>query len=74
MSALLPNCQLARNCGVMSVKRAWLFVVMLEHGGGDFATVRRLPPPLSGVGLISNNFLCAFWAFRSERHDQYFIV
>src|ERR1039458_5350304 len=32
--------------------QAWLLVVTLEHGGGDFDTVRPMAAPLPGVGLI----------------------
>ena len=48
---------------VSYVSRAWLFGVTLEHGRGDFATGRPMPPPLSGVGLI------AFQAGGIRLHD-----
>ena len=48
---------------VSYVLRAWLFGVTLEHGRGDFATGRPMPPPLSGVGLI------AFQAGGVRLHD-----
>src|ERR1039458_10216303 len=38
--------------------QAWLLVVTLEHGGGDFDTVRPMAAALPGVGLI---ILQAVW-------------
>src|ERR1017187_5585673 len=60
---ILGDTAMSKHGRMPYVLAAWLFGVTLEHGGGDFAVGRPLPPPLSRVGLV------AFQACGVRLHD-----